>query len=68
MVLGWITNPELNLVRFVKRRVDGILHVKYSVKVLGCFIISLPPIFLTRTHSSDGILDADFEFDIIFYL
>ena len=30
VVLGWITNPELNLARFVKRRVDKILHVSPS--------------------------------------
>ena len=27
---GWITNPELNLARFVKRRVDKILRVSPS--------------------------------------
>ena len=27
LVLGWITNPDLNLSRFVKRRVDKILRV-----------------------------------------
>ena len=30
VVLGWITNPDLNLSRFVKRRVDKILRVAPS--------------------------------------
>ena len=30
VILGWITNPELNLARFVKRRVDKILRVSLS--------------------------------------
>ena len=30
VVLGWITNPELNLARFVKRRMDKILHMSSS--------------------------------------
>ena len=31
---------------------------------LGCSIISPLSIFVMRTHFSDGILDADYEFDI----
>ena len=30
VVLGWLTNPDLNLARFVKRRVDAILRVAHS--------------------------------------
>ena len=33
---------------------------------LGCFIISPLPNFVMRSHFSDWILDADFEFNIIF--
>ena len=36
--------------------------------MLGCFIISPLSSFLTITHFCDGILDADYEFDIIFWL
>ena len=36
--------------------------------ILGCFKIAPLSNFLTAQQISDGVLAADYEFDIIFYL
>ena len=40
--------------------------IAFDVRTVGCTIILPLSIFVMRTHFFDEILDADYEFDIVF--